>query len=202
MSEEKAGLVTPGRDKNKDAAILTPNFSGRKSRHAESGIFVGDEFHFLTRDGRPFEGETRVQFLSARGPFHFFGASARHTDPRFVVKFSALDFDGTTLQRYYPVRCLCLKPRQGTDCTSWRVKGSRSGLCQDGAVALGRLPQRGDNLDPRRLFAGRIFRGVVAVVKTGQHRDPRTRRPEELPETAWYSKIARLIAVDAGGKGQ
>ena len=164
-----------------------------------NGTYNSEELHLLTADGKPFEGETRVQLRGVVEPFHFFhGGGSKPGDPRLIVEWEPLDFPGKTLKRYYPVRCKC--GRTSGNCRDWTPKGARSGLCQDASVALGRLPRHGDQLHPKRLFEGRIFRALIGVVKTGQHRDPRTGKQEILPECAWYSKISRLVVLEAGGR--
>jgi hypothetical protein len=162
----------------------------------ESGTFQGEELHLLRNpDGKPFEGETRVQLIRVVGAKHFFLGGT--TDARLVLEWEPLDFPGMLIRGYHAVLCECSK-RTGMSCLKWNTKGAGSRFCRDASVALGRLPKKREALSPERLFAGRIFRADIHVVRTSQYRDPRTRKPEILPESNWYSKIARLVAVEAG----
>jgi hypothetical protein len=170
----------------------------RSSPRLPAGTFSDGELCLLVRDGKAFEGETAVQFIRAAGPTHFF--RSQPPDARLVVDFEALEFPGRILKRYYPVRCRCRKPVLREKCPDWCPKGARSAFCQDASVALGRLPRNGDVLLPERLFPGRIFRARIAVVNTGQRQDPATGRPASLPQSAWHSKIAHLVLIEAGPK--
>src|SRR5262249_27481711 len=145
-------------------------------------------------DGQPFDGETVVEFVSAGKPIHFFNErNAVRRSSRIVAWFRIIEFDGALLPRYYPVICQCDRPAVNTECKLWRPKGGRSNLHIDAAVALGRLPKRGDKLVPARLFTGKLFRAEVATVELDRDK-------KFLPSSSRYSRLGRLTWLVAGGK--
>lgn len=160
----------------------------------EVGVY--DDPHaptLLTRDGVPFEGETRVEFVSAGAPIHFFvERKAARQSSRIVARWRAIEFEGQELPGYYPVFCECERPAINSECTPWKPKGGRSNLHGDAAVALGRLPRNGDKLIPSRLFRGKVFKAAVRVVKTDRNGKPR-------PPECWHSCLGRLTRLEAGG---
>ena len=151
---------------------------------AESGIF--DDRHaarLLERDGVPFEGETVVRFLTAEKAVHFFlDGSAR------IVTWWGVEGFGpeVELPRYYSVSCRCETPRSRV-CALWSPKtGHSSALYKDACVALGRLPRKGDNLTPAKLYAGgRAYVAEVGVVRTDRKGNARTP----------WSKITGLVGL-------
>lgn len=145
-------------------------------------------------DGHPIEGAAEVEFDEAEGPFHFFNDGSA----RWVVHFRVTG-RGESIPAYFPVVCRCVAPRQNSTCSTWIPKGSRSALCRAAAVALGRLVRKGDRMHPRALFSGKLFKAEIEVVKVGRNADRRTRKPVLLPPACWYSKVAKLLELLAGG---
>ena len=144
-------------------------------------------------DGTPFEDETVVEFASASNPIHFFHErKAAQPSSRIVAYFRAVGFNGAELPRYYPVFCDCDRPVLNSECTRWRPKGGRSNLFGDAAVALGRLPKKGDKLVPAMLFRGKLFKAEIQVVNTDRSGKP-------LPPSRWHSRLGSLTRLEAGG---
>ncbi len=145
-------------------------------------------------DGTPFEGETIVEFISAGNPIHFFDErKVAQPSSRIVAYFCAVGFKRAELPRYYPVICACGRPIPNTECTRWKPKGGRSHLFRDAAVALGRLPKKGEKLVPSKLFQRKLFLAHVEIVKSD-------RKSRSLPEQCWHSRLGTLTRLEAGGE--
>lgn len=145
-------------------------------------------------DGEPFEGQKEVEFVEAVGPLHLF----RDRSARYIVYFRICESQ-SVLPVFFPVRCRCLRAILNRRCPTWRPKGHRSNLAIAAAVALNRLPRKGERLIPIRLFKGRIFLAQIGTVRNGRGVDPETKQPEKQPRAAWYSKVHRLLELRAGG---
>jgi hypothetical protein len=147
----------------------------------------------LSKAGEPFEGETLVEFDSYGAPIHFFDErKAAQRTSRIVAWFRAVEFDGELLPRYYPVFCDCANPALNSECNYWRPKGGRSNLYSDAAIALGRLPRKGDKLRPSKLFRDKLFKAQISVVKSDRGGKP-------IPRPLWHSRLGRLLELEAGG---
>jgi hypothetical protein len=160
----------------------------------ELGVY--DDPHapvLLPGAGNPFEGDALVEFVSAGPPIHFFDErKLASRSSRIVAWFRIVEFGGEQLPRYYPVICQCEKPLLNTECKRWKPKGGRSNLYGDAAVALGRLPKKGDKLVPSKLFRGKLFRAAISVVRSN-------RKGEPLPHPQWHSRLGNLKELEAGG---